>query len=207
VEGKLQFANVDLRKLLRESADAAYLGGGKITGRLDFTGPGLGSLEDLTATLEARLAQTQALEFPVLRQLSPILGVSRSTSFQKGDLRARLARGVARVERLSLEGGPADLFLTGTVTPQGRINLDVHARTRATGLSLAALRVAGIQLPLQGTMPGRLLTQANTFLSSRLIHLRVTGTVSAPTVQVMVLELLRDEAVRFFLGRLGVPGL
>src|SRR5204862_518576 len=101
VDVHLRFFGVELRTLLRQITDSTQLGSGQMTGRIDLTGNHVRSADDLTGTMEAKLQQTQALEFPVLRQVPPFLlsGQSNGT-FGSGDLRARLNRGVIRVERL-----------------------------------------------------------------------------------------------------------
>ncbi|MCC6417526.1 MAG: hypothetical protein IT429_04690 [Gemmataceae bacterium] len=204
LEGKVQFANLELRGLVRGLAESSYVGSGKITGRAEFSGPGL-SLADLNGGIDATLAQTQALEFPVLRQLSPFLAISTSTSFRSGQLRARLSRGVFRIERLTLAGGPADLFATGTVTTSGRLGLNVRATTQQVGLNANALRLAGIRIPTTGMLPLTVLMELNNYFSNRTLHLIVTGTVRSPTVRIGVRQLLQDEALRFFLRQAGLP--
>src|SRR5207302_8080788 len=98
----LRFYGVELRTLLRQLSDSSQLGSGQMTGRIDLTGNDVRSVDDLTGTMEATLQQTQAMALPVLQQLTPFLmpGQSNGGTFRSGDLRARLARGVVRVERL-----------------------------------------------------------------------------------------------------------
>jgi hypothetical protein len=195
LEGKVTFTGVELRGLLHQAAESAHLGGGKVTGWLDFSGPGLGSPSDLTAMLDARLAQTQALDYPVLRQLTAVLRMAPSSTFQSGVVRARLAGGVVRVERLSLHGGPGDILLSGTVTTQGRLDLNVHAN-----VGRLALNAVGVPLPFEGTIPARMLNSLNNYLASRLVQFRVLGTVRSPTIQIRPLPILQEEGIRFFLG-------
>lgn len=196
LQGKLQFSNVDLRGILHAAAESAYLGGGKITGRLDFSGPGLVGLDQLSAYLDARLVQVQANQYPVFRQLLPTLGLNQSSSFQSGLVRARLAGGVVRVERLSLQGGPGDIYATGTVTTQGRLGLEVHASARWAGVSANRL-----PLSMVSSIPARAVGRLSNNLTRGLIHARVTGTIRAPTVQIMPVRMIQEEAARFFLGR------
>jgi hypothetical protein len=47
--------------------------------------------------------------------------------------------------------------------------------------------------------------EARDFLSNRLIHLRVSGTIRSPTITVEPLSLLTEEALRYFLNRVNVP--
>src|SRR5439155_24355664 len=111
--------------------------------------------------------------------------------FASGRLRARLARGLLRIQSLTLEGDAGRVWVDGTVTPpQGRLNLNVVAATRALGASPAVLRRLGVGLSLTGPTPVGLAFQARSYLASRAIYLRVTGTVRSPTIRVEPLALL-----------------
>jgi hypothetical protein len=64
-------------------------------------------------------------------------------------------------------------------------------------LQLAAL------VPAAGNpVPVRIITETSRVLANRVIRLAVTGTVREPHVRFKPLELLSDEAVRYFLNRL-----
>lgn len=208
VDVHLRFFGVDLRTLLRQFSDSSQLGGGQMTGRVDLTGNDVRSAEDLTGTMDATLQQTQAMEFPVLRQLTPFLmpGQSNGGTFRSGDVRARLARGVVRVERLSLAGTFLQLLVEGTVSLEGgRLNLEATANTGQVGVNPAFLRLLGLRIPAVGPVPLTLVLQASSYLANRVIHLGVTGTVRNPVVRVEPVSLLTEEAVRFFLNRSNVP--
>ena len=76
------------------------LGGGLASGRIDFSGSNVRSLDDVTATVDASFAQAQAFQLPILSSLVPFVGRGQSNStFQSGELRGRLANGVFRVQR------------------------------------------------------------------------------------------------------------
>jgi hypothetical protein len=206
LDGQVRFFGVDLRTLLREGLGSDQLGSGRLTGRFTFAGSDVRSLSDLTGLLEVTLGQAQALQYPVLRELSPFVAVSPSTSFTRGALRARLAHGLVRVERLSLEGGSIRLFADGTITlPAGRLNLEVTTTTGRVGLDPFRLRLLGISLPATGPVPITLLVEANSLLSNLLLELRVTGTVRTPVIRVEPLATLRREALLFFLNSAGLP--
>jgi hypothetical protein len=115
-------------------------------------GDSMRSLNDLTATVQASLNQTQALQVPVLSQTAPFLvpGLSASTTFQSGELRARLAGGVLRVQRLTLVSPFVQAVIEGAATLQGRLNLEVTARTGAVGPSPLCLRLLRLRLPPVG---------------------------------------------------------
>ena len=77
-----------------------------------------------------RMEQGQALQLPVLRQITPYLrpGVSSAT-FQSGELKGRLAGGIFRIQRLTLVGDFLKLLIQGNVTVAGNLDLDVIAQT------------------------------------------------------------------------------
>jgi hypothetical protein len=182
-------------------------GSGQVTGRVTFSGSDLRSVDDLSADLEASFQQTQAMNIPILSQLTPFLpGLSSSSTFTSGDLRGRLARGVFRIQRMGLQGSLVQLFVEGTVTTQGRLNLDVIANI-GLRLNPSLLGFLGLRIPLTGPIPAGLILQASSLLAPRLIHLRVTGTFRSPSIQVEPLALLTQEAVLFFLGRATSTGL
>ncbi len=206
LDGNLRFSGVELRALLRPLTESTAIGGGLASGRIDFSGSNVRSLDDVNATVDASFAQAQAFQLPVLSSLGPFVGRGQSSStFQSGDLRGRLANGVFRVQQLSLSGNVVSLFAQGNVTTTGRLNLDVTATTGVIGASSGVLRLLGLRLPAFGAIPLTLLVEATNSLSSSSVHLRVGGSVRTPVVRVEPLSLLTDEAARFFLLRAGAP--
>jgi translocation and assembly module TamB len=197
LEGELRFFDLDLHALGSFSGEGGSLAAGRLNGRLEFGGSDIHSLDDLNATLGVTLHQAQALELPVLRQVAPYIraGMSSAT-FQSGHLEARLAHGLVRIPRLTVEGGILQMVVEGTVTVAGRLNLEVTSRTdnqtAVPGLGL-------LRAPASGTMPLSLLTEASILLANRVVRLRVTGSVHNPIIQVEPGRLLSEEAVRFFL--------
>jgi len=125
--------------------------------------------------------------------------IPSSGSFQKGELRGRLANGVARIERFTMSGNDTRLQAYGTITMQGRLNLDVIATTGGDPLSRGLLRRVAIPIIEAQTVPLTLLNRTNALLADQLIYLRVGGTVSSPTIQVQPVPQLGYEALRFFL--------
>jgi hypothetical protein len=170
IEGHVHFFGLELRTLLRQATDSNHFGNGRLTGRLDFVGNDVHSADDLTGTLEAELAQTQAFQFPVLRQVAPFLGMQTSSTFDRGQLRARLARGVIGVQSLSLQGAIVQMSVEGNAALSGRLDLTVTAGPGANNRESA--RPPLLSLP------------------NGLLRLRVTGTVNAPTIRVEPMSLL-----------------
>ncbi len=206
LEGTLRFFDTELRGLLRPFGASSSIAVGRLSGRLDFGGNSIHSVDDLTAALDARLDGSQALELPVLRLLGPYVAPGNSAlTFDRGQIRARLVRGVIHIPSLTLSSTLVQLILEGTVTLTGALDLDVRAQTGRLGINPAVLRLLSAQVPAVGPIPGPVLSQATDLLSNRLVHLRVTGNVRNPSVRFETLRLLTDEAVRFFVGLSPVP--
>jgi hypothetical protein len=205
LEGHLQFYGLDLQALLRQAGDLSQVGAGRVSGRIDFGGSDVRSLADVTAVVDASFRQTQAFQLPVLEQVARYVSLTGDTTFQSGELRGRLSGGLFRLQRLSLSGAMVSLFAEGVVTTEGRLNLNVTAATNRLGINPRVLRLIGLRIPAIGPVPVALIVEVTDYLSNRVVHLRVTGTVRSPTVRVEALPLLTDEAVRYFVNRYGVP--
>jgi translocation and assembly module TamB len=207
VEGQIRFFGLELRPFLRQVTELSQIGTGQVSGRFDFAGIHVRSFDDLSGTFDARLQQTQALQLPVLQQLTPFVlpGQSSAAVFQSGILRGRLGGGVFRIEQLTFAGNGNQLFVNGTASTQGRLNLEVTASSGNLGVNPAFLRFLGLRIPAVGPVPVALLMEASTYFSNRLVHLRVTGTVRSPIVSIQPLSLLTDEALRFFVNRANLP--
>jgi translocation and assembly module TamB len=207
LDGEVRFFDAEVRGLGNPGGELGNtFGAGRITGRLTFSADDLRSADDLTATLDATLRQAQATGFPVLQQLIPFLPLGGSAStFTSGDIRGRLARGVFRLQRLTLANNNYSLFAEGNVTLQGRLDLLVVARTGGLGANSRGLALLGLRLPAVGPVPLGLIVDATAFLQNQVVRLRVNGTVRNPTVRVDLTGLLTQEAVRFFLGSTNLP--
>jgi hypothetical protein len=202
VDGHVHFYDVDLRTLVHSAGDVGTVASGRLNGRIDFGGTNVHSVNDLTGTVSAALRQAQALQLPVLRQVTPFLrGGMSSETFQTGQLEARLGRGVVRIKRFNLEGGLVQIVVEGTVNLDGRLSLDVHARTGNVTLLPPGLRLLGLRIPIAGPIPLSVITEASFLLARSVVHLHVTGSVRNPVVQVEPFALLTEEAVRYFLYR------
>ena len=205
VDAQLQLVRADMRNLLRETIGSTSLGGGYFTGKIVVKGDNVRSLEDLDGSIDAAFSQTHATAVPVLGDIAPLLGIGGSTTFQKGDMKARLDRGVFRIQRLSLEGGLYKLFIDGTADVQGRLNLNVVANTGNLLTNAPGFRLLALRFPIAGNVPLSLLQESNIFLANRVIYARVTGSVRNPNTRILPLPTLQQEAIRFFLFSSGVP--
>ena len=128
--------------------------------------------------MNATLADSQALQTPVLNAVAPYLAPGQSAmTFQKGELRGRLGRGVFRIQRLNLSSAIVQMAVVGSVTTGGRLDLNVTGNTGRLGYNPAFLRAVGLRIPAAGPIPVSLILEASALLSNRVVHLRVTGTV------------------------------
>jgi hypothetical protein len=211
LSGLLLFYQVDLRTLLRHIPELSSYASGRVSGRIDLSGDEMRSINDLRAIVHAKLEQGQALQLPVLRQITPYLrpGVSSGT-FQTGDLVGRLAGGIFRIQRLALVGDFLKLLIQGNITLAGNLDLDVIAQTGLFCLNPARTNSLNSRIPLVGAIPRLVLYEATALIANQVVHLSVNGTIRSPIVRIEPILLLTEEAVRFFLGRLtglGVPNL
>src|SRR5205085_11426820 len=71
LEGQVRFNGLEFRSLSRPLMEyERQLGGGRASGRLDFSGRDMRALADLGARLDVDFHQAQALEMPVLRDIT-----------------------------------------------------------------------------------------------------------------------------------------
>jgi hypothetical protein len=200
LEGQVRFTEVDIRTLLTPFTEQAQNASGRMTGQIDFGGTELRSIDDLNATMQADLRQTRAAGIPVLGQLLPFLLPIQSSgaAFSSGDLRARLSRSVIRIQRLTLQGTSGRLFIEGNITVEGRLNLDVTAATGGPTVNPVLFNQIIQRVPIVGPVPVGLLLQARNLLATWAIHLRVTGTIRSPSIQVEPLSIVSENLFRFF---------
>jgi hypothetical protein len=207
LEGTLRFFDASLRCLAGLVGDVSSYAQGRMSGRVDLGGSEVRSLNDLTASVQMTLSEAQALQMPILNQVGPYLLPGQSaSSFRSGDLQARLGNGVWRIAWLTLESSLAQVMVQGSVTVQGRLDLEVTGRTSSLGgINPVLLKLLLLSLPAAGPVPVAVIAQASDLLANRLVRVHVTGTTKTPVVVVEPLRLLSEEAVRFFLSRTLLP--
>jgi hypothetical protein len=201
LKGHGKFHRIDLRTLLRQSQTARRMASGKVDGVYTVAGRNMHTVNDLTGTLKADLTDAQALSLPVLQQTLPYLtgGVSGSTTFDTGEFRAHLSRGVIHIDRFTLASGTAQIYAEGTVSLASRLDLSVLAKTGQLNARTQAIAMLAARVALVVSPPVGLLLEVTQFLSNQVINLDITGTVRSPTVRLQPLQLLGQEAARFFL--------
>ncbi len=206
LSGGLRFYEVNLAGLLGPDSEFSSYAQGRLSGRVEFGGSDVRSVNDITATVDARLGQTQAQQVPVLRQLTPFLGMGQSGTFNSGQLRGILSRGVFRVQRFALTGNYVQLFMEGTVTTAGLLNLNALARTGVLGASGPLAAVFGPRFLTAAAIPASVLSAGAVLLAGQVVRFHVGGTVRHPVIQIQPLSSLTEEAFRFFLAPAGFAG-
>jgi len=204
VEGNLQLFDAQMSSIASQLSSYTE---GRVNGRVDFRGENVRSANDLSANIQATLRQVQSQQIPILSQILRFVTPGRgATTFQNGQLKARLGGGVVRIEGLELNGDLVEMFMQGAVTLQGGLDLLVVARTTNQLCSNPLLvRVIASQVPAVGPVPVALLAQISTLLANRVVQLRVTGTINSPQIRVDPVRLLTHEAARYFINRLVLP--
>jgi uncharacterized protein involved in outer membrane biogenesis len=202
LSGQIRFSEVRMRRLLSNVGGASAFGSGRVSGRIDLGGDSVRGVNDVTARLVATLNSASVQEVPILRLVTPYLSPAGVLGpFTSGDVRARLAGGIIRVERFALATDSAKLYADGTVTLAGRLDLAVVAQTGQLGIDNRGLLALGLRLPAFGPLPLTVIRDVTEFLSNRTIRLTVTGTTRSPSIQVNAAALLTEEAIRFLVKK------
>ncbi|MFM7150842.1 MAG: AsmA-like C-terminal region-containing protein [Gemmataceae bacterium] len=202
IEGQMVLFDAAMRSLVGILGEASSLARGRVTGRVDFSGSDVRTIDDITANVQAKLNDAQALQLPVLRLIVPhVVPGQGAAEFQAGELKGRLSEGVFRISEMTLESSLILLLVQGSVTRHGRLDLDVMAQTSSPTINPVLLRSILLRLPPVGPIPVVLVFRATEIMADRIIHMRITGTVGTPRVNVEPVRLLSEQAVRFFLNK------
>ncbi len=199
LEGKLDFTNLDLGRLLASQTDSSFAQG-RATGRLSFRSTRPSSLDALRATMSGQLQQTQAFSFPVLTAVGRNLpsGRFRVNERQSGSYQATLTRGVVRIDHLGLSSSSLQLLITGRVTLSGRLNLGVIANPILLDPG-PLVTLLSFAIPV-GPVPLGVLLEAAEILSATALQFQVRGTTRQPVVRFTPLRALTPEGFRFFVS-------
>ncbi len=101
-----------MRSLAGLVGDVTSFARGRVTGRVDFASPDLRSLADLTANVQAKLNDAQALQMPVLKMLVPHLLPGRGVDFQAGERAAGRLAAYSCISELTLDSSLLLLLLS-----------------------------------------------------------------------------------------------
>ncbi|QDT14939.1 AsmA-like C-terminal region-containing protein [Alienimonas californiensis] len=181
------------------------LTGGRVAGTVTLAGRAVDGLEDLEGEARLILVSPSPQGLPVLSALQPFLKFRGPATARTGELAVRLRNSVARIERLTLSGPGIRLYATGTAAlPAGRLDLEVVADTGPRDVTGDVL--LRLVEEAAGPTPVGFALRASRILRDRVVYLHVGGTVRNPRVQVQTGRQLQDEALRFLLGELFIPG-
>ena len=193
--------------MVREATSFGSLGSARVSGDVILKGYNIRSPRDFKGSVRANFGRSQALTFPVLRQVAPVIGQTPSTAFTKGELEATITNGTVRVEELSLVSNALQIFADGVITFEQRLDLNVVAKTGPQGVTNYRLRFLASKIPAIGPVPVGTIVQAARILNDRVVYLQVTGTLRAPVVGIRPLKTLSENAVRFFVEQVTpIPG-
>lgn len=205
-QGQVELTSIDLHTLNQVGSDSNRLATGRISGRIALSSTDMNLPDRLRGTVNLDLDDAALFSVPVFRELGRFLGSAQGGLFEDGDLVATIANRQLIIESFTLEGRLVQLHATGTVGFDTQLNLEVLVNTNQiipeTGLALVAL-IPGLSAVLDRSEQA--LLQFGSFLSNRLVKLRVSGTLKNPVVNIDASILVAKTATTFFAGALKLP--
>lgn len=202
LQGNYRFQSLDFRTVQAQLGDSPSQAAGTIQGKLQFSGRDVKSLDQLSASLDGTLVHSRAQGIPIVRDLVPFLPVAATGAFfDRGELKARMDRGVIRVNRLSMSNALMMVLIEGTISLQGKLDMEATARTGNLSVLPESMRNMGLRMPAIGAVPLEMISQVTNTLAAGILHFKIQGTYKDPIVRSVPLTLLTEEALRFFLGR------
>jgi len=205
-QGQLQLTSVDLQALTRLMADSRHPASGRISGQIRLSGTDLKLPQRYRGQFNLDLDDAALFSIPIFREVEKFFGSARGGLFEDGDLVGTIANRELLIESLALEGRIVQLHATGTVGFDSQLNLEVLVNTNQlvpeTGKALLAL-IPGLKEVLGRREQA--ISKVGSFLSNRLLKLRVTGTLQNPSITVDSSVLIAETAVVFFSGALKLP--
>jgi translocation and assembly module TamB len=205
-DADLQLTSIDLESILSLTGDSARSSTGKVSGKVRLNGPDPSRIDHARGAVDLDLADASLLAVPVFRELDRFLGAAGGGLFETGALHGVIARKQLIIEDFQLQGRLAQMHVTGTVGLDGDLDLTVLVNTSQyiaeNGQTLVAL-IPGLREAI-GRQEQALFSVTN-FLSSRLLKLRVGGTVRNPAVSVDPSVLVGEAGLMFFSSALKLP--
>ena len=195
----VQLSDLDLEAIVRTLTETRNPASGKLSGKVSILGPHPDQAKSYRGHFNIDLSDASLVALPIFREIDKFLGSARGGLFEEGNLNGEIANGQLNVNSLSLAGRVAQLHASGTVGMDGQLDLEVLVNTNQiiprTGKALAGLIPGLGNLSSRG---GAATAQFAGFLSSRLLKLRVTGNLRAPSVTIDPSVSVGDSAVTFF---------
>ncbi|HEV3166045.1 MAG TPA: AsmA-like C-terminal region-containing protein, partial [Isosphaeraceae bacterium] len=195
--------DLELETLARIETDARRPASGKVSGRIDLTGPNPADLKKLKGKVVLDLDDAAVVELPVFKEIDRFLGAARGGVFEDGDIVGTISNGQLMIDELTLEGRAVQLIGSGTVGFDGQLNLVMVVNTTQiiseTGQALVSL------IPGLRDGRGRGSARMASYFSNRLLKFRVGGTLRSPSVNLDPSIVVNDAAVNFFGDVFKVP--
>jgi AsmA-like protein len=183
VDGRVKFTGIELRPLARAVPRLNDRLTGRVSGEANLKGRNLASLGELSGEYRLSLSDSPVLLLPVFNALADTHGiVPSSQQFSKTEIEGRLHRGVLGIDRMTMVASGVHMFVEGTITTRGQLNLDV---TADTGELLAVSVAVGLLRPMD-------------LVRRRLIFLNLGGTARRPIVTPDVDRFVQQEVLLFF---------
>ena len=184
VDGRVQFTSLELRPLAQAVPNVSDRLTGRLSGNATIQGRNLRSLRDLSGTYRLSLADSPVLQLPILNSLADGNGIgSASQRFSQTEIEGRMNRGSIDVDEMTMSASGVHLFVEGTISKRGQLDLDVTAETAEL---MAAGVVVGVFRPID-------------LLRRRLIFLNMGGTAKRPIVTLDIDRQIQQEVLLFFL--------
>ena len=207
-QSDIRLLGVDLEVLSRIGAISSKASSGKLSGSITMSGPNPEEIGKAHGKFNFDLDDATLVSLPIFRELDRFLGAARGGGlFEDGDISGNIGNETIYIEQLTLNGRVIQLHAIGSVTFGGGLNLEVLVNTNQiipqSGLALLNI------VPGLGEAIGRsekVILKLGSFLSSRLLKFRVTGSVQNPVVQLDPSVNVGQSAVGFFANSLQVPG-
>lgn len=183
VDGWIKFDNLELRPIARTVPKLNDRLTGRVSGEANVRGRNLHSLDELSGDYRLSLSDSPVLLLPVLNALADTHGIaSASQQFSETEIEGQLHRGVVRIDRMTMVASGIHMFVEGTISTKGRLDLDV---TADTGELMAVGVAVGLLRPMD-------------LVRRRLIFLHMAGTARRPIVTPDIDKFVSQEVLLFF---------
>lgn len=203
---QVQLSGIDLQTISRIETESTRPPSGRISGRIALNGPDFTRLERYRGRVDLELSDASLISIPVFREIDRFLGAARGGLFEQGALTGAVANRAFIIDVGTLEGRLVQLHATGTIGFDTQLNLEVLVNTNQiipeTGQALVE-RIPGLREVLGRS--DQAMARVGTYLSNKLIKLRVTGTLRNPSVSFDPSVAVAETAVGFFAGVLKLP--
>jgi hypothetical protein len=206
LQATVRLADLEIETLARLFTASRRPASGMISGHVSLASGDLADPRRLRGKILLDLDDACLGDVPVFRELDRFLGAARGGVFDDGDLQATIANRLVVVDQLTLAGPLVQLSATGTVGFDTQVNLEVLINTNQI-ISQSGQSLIGL-IPGLGEVLGRrdqATSRVSGFLNTRLLKLRVTGTLGNPQVNADPAIVASEAAVGFFASVLKLP--